>query len=307
MVTGAKTRCYLVDEKEISYKRNCELQHPIRVFNLNALEIDADLFIKELAPTFSLLELDTYDVKRAQVEFLKNRSWHDRERLDEFLQRYYQNEASLDEVFDIISDLTPEQRYAFDRRGIGGRRKRSIASFELDTPGVWNCKRVPSDALTQKGGSDIKRPPARRFKEMAEVVTKNHQFQLLLQRIGNLVLEVRPSVSRLMIKVHQTCIYADVLSPGDNSPEGIHQDGADYIVSALVVERAGIVGGESIVYGPDKETEYLRWTLKAGEGLFQADEGSPLWHKVTLVREDPAVQPDYGHRSIFGFDIHILE
>jgi hypothetical protein len=51
-----------------------------------------------------------------------------------------------------------------------------------------------------------------------------------------------------------------------------------------VIERAGIVGGESIVYGPDKKTEYLRRTLQAGEGIFQADKGSELWHYVTSIQ-----------------------
>jgi hypothetical protein len=87
-----------------------------------------------------------------------------------------------------------------------------------------------------------------------------------------------------------------------NSPEGIHQDGADYIVSALVMERAGVTGGESRVYDSDKKTVLLRHTLLPGEGLFQVDAGSPLWHDVTPV----VAQGDgMGVRSLFGLDIRV--
>jgi len=88
-------------------------------------------------------------------------------------------------------------------------------------------------------------------------------------------------------------------------PEGIHQDGADYIISGLVMEREGIVGGESTVYGPDRSTPYLRTVLQPGQGLFQADAGSPLWHGVSPIRVDPDSDQPEGHRSIFGFDIHV--
>jgi hypothetical protein len=121
-----------------------------------------------------------------------------------------------------------------------------------------------------------------------------------------MVLELRPDTRALEMNLHQMFVFADMMSVGDNAPEGIHQDGTDFIVSALVIERAGIVGGESIVYGPDKKTEYLRRTLQAGEGIFQADKGSELWHYVTSIKEDPETPPDYGHRSIIGFDIDVL-
>jgi hypothetical protein len=89
-----------------------------------------------------------------------------------------------------------------------------------------------------------------------------------------------------------------------NAPEGIHQDGSDYIVSALVIERRGVVGGESIVLGPDKRTEYLRHTLQEGQGIFQADVGSPLWHWATPVRPAAPSSGEEAVRNILGYDVH---
>jgi len=129
-----------------------------------------------------------------------------------------------------------------------------------------------------------------------------------MRAVATIVKEVRPEATKLGMTLHPVCIYADILGEGNNSPEGTHQDGADYIVSALVVERVGILGGESVVFLREggSETECLRFTLQPGQGLFQADRGTPLWHVVTPIREDPNMPPGYGSRSILGFDINVL-
>jgi len=93
--------------------------------------------------------------------------------------------------------------------------------------------------------------------------------------------------------------------PADNAPEGIHQDGADYIVSALVIERRNVQGGTSIIYGPDKQTIYLTVTLQPGQGIFQADQGSDLWHDVTPIVLELNSSGGEGVRNILGFDILI--
>lgn len=72
------------------------------------------------------------------------------------------------------------------------------------------------------------------------------------------------------------------------------------------IERDGVVGGESVVYGPDKRTEYLRHTLHEGQGIFQADAGSPLWHWATPVHVSDAAEARTGVRNIVGFDVHVL-
>jgi len=145
------------------------------------------------------------------------------------------------------------------------------------------------------------------FNEASELTTTHPDFQALLLRLAELVGEVRPGSRKLAMTMHQVSIFAEAGEEGDNSPEGVHQDGADYIVSALVVERDGVIGAESIVYGADKKTEILRHTLQPGEGLFQADKNTSLWHDVTLIQDDPATPPTYGKRSIFGFDINVVD
>lgn len=103
----------------------------------------------------------------------------------------------------------------------------------------------------------------------------------------------------IKITCQQVGIVTDPNQIVSNAPEGIHQDGCD-IVSALVLERNGIAGGRSVVFGPDKAKEYLRHTLQDGQGIFQADMGSPLWHVVEAIRPATMGQATPGIRNIIG-------
>jgi len=82
-----------------------------------------------------------------------------------------------------------------------------------------------------------------------------------------------------------------------NSPEGIHRDGADYIVSAFVIHRNNILGGESIIYDQNKMVTY-KTILDDKEGIYQED--IKQWHYVTPIQLD---LPGIGFRDILGIDI----
>ncbi|MGI2028443.1 2OG-Fe dioxygenase family protein [Endozoicomonas acroporae] len=85
----------------------------------------------------------------------------------------------------------------------------------------------------------------------------------------------------------------------------MHQDGMDYIVSAFVVERQSIDGGESIIYSSDKKTPILKTVLQPGMGILQPDLGSGLWHTVTPI--SVAESFDIGWRSSIGLDFTVEE
>ncbi len=298
---------YLVTERELGERFGADVP-PLRVFNLKTFGINHEQFLSDLRPTFSILHLDPYDAKRNKVEFLKKRFPVETDRLNGFLADYYGDRADLSVLYDLIVQLSSDERNEFDRIGMIGRRKRSIARFILEHRHAdrWGITRVKADHFQQSVGSGDPRALVRIFHEAEECVADHKSVRHLMSALGDEVRAIRPNAKKLQVNLHQMFIFADVLSAGDNSPEGIHQDGADFIVSALVIERAGIIGGESIVYGPDKKTEYLRRTLAEGEGIFQADKGT-LWHYVTPIKEDPSVPPDFGHRSILGFDIDVME
>ena len=78
-----------------------------------------------------------------------------------------------------------------------------------------------------------------------------------------------------------------------NSPEGIHQDGMDFIVPALIIDRVNIQGGQSLVYDargvPLRENGYpdfieqspnSRVLLPPGHGMLHPDRGSLFGTKL---------------------------
>ena len=82
-------------------------------------------------------------------------------------------------------------------------------------------------------------------------------------------------------------------------PRSVHRDGADYIVSALVLNKRNVNGGKSTVLTPDKRSVLLEHTLEAGEGIFHEDR--ELWHDITKVHAGP--DGELGYRDIIGLDI----
>ena len=102
-------------------------------------------------------------------------------------------------------------------------------------------------------------------------------------------------------QVRQVC-YPNIIS--HNSAEGIHQDGADYIISACVLNRYNIDGGISSIY--DSDIKLLDTILlKENDFIFQDDKN--LYHYVTPIsfHQDDNLD-DIGLRDIIGLAIKIL-
>ena len=118
---------YLADEGDLSKKAGVIIPAPIRVFSLEGLGFDQQAFLEMFAPTFVLLPWDPYDVKREQVELLKDHFPDEKDRLTVFLAEYYAGEGDLESVYDLIAKLPAEGRQDLER--IRPRRKRSIARF----------------------------------------------------------------------------------------------------------------------------------------------------------------------------------
>jgi hypothetical protein len=253
-----------------------------------------------------MLPWDIYDLKLDQVQFLARCFPSQKKRLDDFYDDYHLNRATLHDIADVLGRLTPARRRQFDE--LEPFRRRAIAKYRVTREGdaPWTLARVPAQAFAQEVAGDDYRALKRVFDEAEESVTAHPEFVKLILALAALVAQLRPEVRELSITMHQVSIVTDVDTLGDNSPEGIHKDGADYIVSALVVAREAIVGGQSVVYGPDKETEYLHVELQPGQGIFQADANSTLWHDVTPIRRNRGSTQDEGHRDIFGFDIDVV-
>ncbi len=295
---------FLADEQTLSQCSGVEIQYPIRLFDLSSFGIKGQQFISDILPSFYQLEYDLYTVKHEQQQLLLHRFSDKKDQITAFFNDYWTEKVDLESVKAMLSELTSEEYY--DLQSIRPYRRRSMAQFELlllVQKQQWLISRRSLSTFTQKTG-DYRTQP-RKFPEMSDLVTNHGAFRKLLIYLARLVKNIRPETQNLQIICHQVGLVALPKSCADNAPEGIHQDGADYIVSALVIERRNIQGGTSIIYGCDKRTVYFTTTLQPGQGIFQADHGSDLWHDVTPIVFDPNSSGSEGVRNILGFDIQV--
>ena len=141
------------------------------------------------------------------------------------------------------------------------------------------------------------------------------QFQLLEFPQDPFVIEYIKYISKLLnfshnfnklnIDLHQVrqIVYSETSS--SNSPEGIHQDGCDYVVPALVLNRHNIKEGISYIYDKDNN-EINKYLLEKYDFTFLNDK--ELYHYVSPIeyyRSDDF--EEYGFRDLLGLDIYIIE
>ena len=124
-------------------------------------------------------------------------------------------------------------------------------------------------------------------------------FMELLSSIVCLTNRKEPLTKKYNVSVHQVRLLSYPHLTSDNAPEGIHQDGVDYIVSALVLNKHNISNDASIIYD-DKKHEIFRKNLEVGDFIFQEDR--QLWHDISLIQAEKGF---LGYRDILGFDISL--
>lgn len=212
-------------------------------------------------------------------------------------------DCELSELFPTLSESTLAQVLA-----LKPTRRRCISEYVLTWRNGWHIERVPSQSYCQQQALmasaeviDYRHFP-RRFKELPEHLF-DEDLRSIILGVADKVRELLSSVQKLTIVVHHTIVYAIANQLSTNSPEGIHQDGLDFIVSAIVVERRNIVGGSSHIYAKDKSTKLLQAELQPGQGIFQPDLGTDLWHEVTPVER--FLHNEIGYRSTIGVDITV--
>ena len=285
---------------------------PITVFDIEDFLPDKAAFIEKTRHYFFDLPWDQYDMRRKQLDFLKansqKESW---EKLPpHILKKYFIGEVDLSAFTTLIQQLSTENQIRF--HAIKPFRRRSAMRLLLTYhPCVsnWSIERVPVKDFSQEKALiedekniDYRHCP-RQFTETKDEMMDD-VFDKVVRGIANLVKSSNPNSNQLDITVHHTYVEATAQAAGDNSPEGIHQDGYDYIVSALVIERKNITGGVSQIFAEDKKTKLFSTKLRPGQGILQPDQGTFLWHNVTPFSTVPQVE--VGYRSSIGFDIGVI-
>ncbi len=300
-----------ITEKEISQRTNAPVFSPVLCADLSYLGIDMTTFIDFFKDSFIQMPFDYYDVKRKQWELLSEeiRSKH----FEAFKMYYLDNEASLSKFADELK-LNKKTRTALQE--IQPWRRRSVCSFNLEIGEEIKIQRFYPDGFEQALNEKDVRSLPRIFQETKSELVENELFSSLLKKIAQYAQEITPHVviENIQITAHFMSVKARTGVPGNNSPEGTHEDGADFIVSALVINRANILGGKSQVFEKMEDGELINIferELQAGEFLFQADTGeekhygNDLWHYVTPFYVEAPVKEAW--RDIIGLDIVITQ
>ena len=191
-------------------------------------------------------------------------------------------------------------------------RLRRYANYTIDVSNTHNYDIYINDNnIFEQNVTDDRGKP-RTFELIESQFIKDHWILNLLtqmaalsvvnynnQMMGKVINQKNNRIKNVNISLHQVRQITYPNISAHNSPEGIHQDGADYIVSAFVLNRINISGGDSIIYNKDKE-EIYRTILYNGEGIYQEDKQQ--WHYIEPIQ---SMNHTLGFRDILGIDIAI--
>ena len=302
-----------ISEADISLQIGRTIKSPIWIASLADLAMDQTNFLDHFSGFFEELAWDPYDPRRLRIEFLKEAFPADHSKIDQLFKAYYTGEIKLTAFQAWIDQLTDRQQQDFDQ--IKPWRRRSVAQFMIqEEKETIRVTRTPIKQFTQGVDSNDVRSWPRVFDESPAKHVENEPFELLLQNIFKLTQKVYPNIQKIKAVAHFMSVQATKKTPGNNSPEGAHEDGSDFIISALVINRINIGGGKSQIIEKladgTKEVIYAH-TLQPGEFVFQADTGeekiygNDLWHHITPFHiEDDQLGEAW--RDIIGFDIDIV-
>jgi hypothetical protein len=275
------------------------LEPLLHKFTLRETGIDPEDF-NAIKHTFDALPEDAYERKLRQIEFLKRRFPELQERLGSFLVEYYASDSALNSINDLLSKLSPAERKQFD--SMPSSRRRSISKFvaeEHNSDHSIRLQRVRVGPFSQTyahGNIPLNLP--RVFEESSYELTEETGFRALLSILCKEAFAYTNARS-MTIVIHQVTTSATKETPFV-LPEGIHQDGADFIVSAIPIIMENVDVPASIVYDTEKVPIFTSH-LMIGEGLFHDDKS--YWHSVS----DLHATADRGRRGTLGFDMRISQ
>lgn len=301
-------------ENDISDFIGRTIKSPILISDLKTMGLPQEAILDFFSPLFKTLNWDPYDARRLRIEYLIEQLPTEKAAIQAIFKDYYTGQKDDKALVPFIEQLTKTQTVAYHK--IQPWRRRSIAQFLL-SPIKDKVKivREPIQAFAQAVDDSDFRSWPRTFHEAPAAHVEHPYFSQLMTMIYQQVKKVHPIAFALRMTAHFMSVKATRTTPGNNSPEGAHEDGVDFIISALVVNRINLKGGKSQVienHLPDgpKEMIYER-ILQPGEFFFQADTGdeltygTDLWHHVTpfYIADEKAGE---GWRDIIGFDVEVV-
>lgn len=124
------------------------------------------------------------------------------------------------------------------------------------------------------------------FQPILTATSDSTPFRALIEFAHALFSGLAPEVERWQVEAHQFRIEALPGQPGQPTPEGVHRDGVDYVLVALI-DRHNIREGRTTIHTEDS-TQLGAFTLTYPLDIALVDD-QRVWHGVTAVEPlDPA-------------------
>jgi hypothetical protein len=101
------------------------------------------------------------------------------------------------------------------------------------------------------------------------------------------------------IQAHQFRIKANSNEAGKPTPEGIHKDGADFVL-IMLIQRNNITGGVSHLYDNDKKLQFGAVLETCGDAILIDDR--KVWHGVSEVYA--LDETNSGYRDVLVLTFH---
>lgn len=167
----------------------------------------------------------------------------------------------------------------------GTYRYRRYSQFELADPD-GALVRLPHGPYEQPSYINrLNGDTARHFDPLEGDFVRNPVFEGLLRSLASVFDEACGGTAGWNIRLHPYRILAGEGGSGHPTPEGLHRDGVDFIVT-LMVKRVNVRGGETRVTDAGGVVVERRTLLHPMEMLV-ADDARTL-HEVTAVAPDVA-------------------
>lgn len=125
------------------------------------------------------------------------------------------------------------------------------------------------------------------FQPILQSTADSRPFMALAEFAHGLFAQLAPEVTRWQVEAHQFRIEALPGQPGQPTPEGVHRDGVDFVLVALI-DRHNIREGTTTIHGSGRGL-LGSFTLAEPLDLALVDDHR-VWHGVTAVEPlDPSL------------------
>jgi hypothetical protein len=133
----------------------------------------------------------------------------------------------------------------------------------------------------------------RLYSPMKEEIQTNEAFRQVLLTCADVILQLQDS-EEWLVQVFQNRIIASNESLGKPTPEGVHRDGVDFVLS-LMIKYHNIGGGESSAYAEDGTSLKAKITLKEPGDFILLDDAFMKHSVEPIFRINPNEE---GYRDV---------